>query len=81
MAIQATLFGESASCGVVSVDDSNVAEVLSRARTAAVPAVTLGRVGGDRIRLAVAGEWHVDVAVAAAEDTWAKAVERKMDRV
>jgi hypothetical protein len=55
--------------------------VLSRARTAAVPAVTLGRVGGDRIRLAVAGEWHVDVAVAAAEDTWAKAVERKMDRV
>jgi phosphoribosylformylglycinamidine synthase len=81
LAIQATLFGESASCVVVSVDDSNVAEVLSRARTAAVPAVTLGRVGGDRIRLAVAGEWHVDVAVAAAEDTWAKAVERKMDRV
>jgi phosphoribosylformylglycinamidine synthase subunit PurL len=78
--IHATLFGESASRIIVSVEPSRLTDVLERARQAAVPAAVIGHVGGDRIRLAVDGVTAVDVPVRAAEQAWASAIETRMRR-
>ena len=56
----AALFGESASRVIVSVDAGRTAEVQALARGAGVPAAVVGRVGGDRIRIAVAGRVVLD---------------------
>jgi phosphoribosylformylglycinamidine synthase subunit PurL len=74
--VAATLFGESASRIVVSVVDGSVAEVLSQAARAAVPAQVIGRTGGPEIRIDVAGVPAVRMAVADAEAVWANAIGR-----
>jgi phosphoribosylformylglycinamidine synthase len=51
----ATLFGESASRAIVSVEATRAAEFLALASAGGVPAAAIGRVGGDRIRIAVDG--------------------------
>jgi phosphoribosylformylglycinamidine synthase subunit PurL len=71
----ATLFGESASRVVVSVRETDVAALLERARDAGVPATVIGTVGGERIRMAVAGRVLVDVARDEAERFWSTAIE------
>ncbi|MCA1583900.1 MAG: phosphoribosylformylglycinamidine synthase subunit PurL, partial [Acidobacteria bacterium] len=78
MNVAATLFGESASRVVVSVARSKLADVRTRAETSGVPATVLGRVAGDRIRVAVDGVPAIDVPVKAAEETWASAIESRM---
>ncbi len=78
IAAHATLFGEAASRVVVSVPESHADELRTRAGVAGVPVTTLGRVGDNRIRLAVGGEVHVDIPVGAAEEMWVTAIERKM---
>jgi phosphoribosylformylglycinamidine synthase subunit PurL len=77
----ATLFGESASRVVVSAPVHAVAELLSRATAAGVPAAVIGRVGGDRIRISLAGRLVVDESREALEHMWATAIESRFERV
>jgi phosphoribosylformylglycinamidine synthase II len=70
------LFGESASRVVVSVSPERAHELLGRAGQAGVPATVIGRVGGDRVRIAVDGRELVDEALAGAEQIWSTAIER-----
>ena len=78
--VNATLFGESASCVVVSARESALGALLDLACDAGVPARVIGRVGGSRVRISVAGHEAIDVSVADAEQRWATAVEAKMGR-
>ncbi|MBI2188883.1 MAG: phosphoribosylformylglycinamidine synthase subunit PurL [Acidobacteria bacterium] len=76
----ATLFGEAASRVVVSVEADRAAELVALAKAEAVPAAVVGRVGGDRIRVAIDGELAIDESLADAEDLWANAIGRWFDR-
>jgi phosphoribosylformylglycinamidine synthase len=76
----ATLFGESASRAIVSVEEGRAVELLAMAKASGVPAAAIGRVGGDRLRIAVAGDVAIDEPLAAAEDLWANAIGRWFDR-
>ena len=79
-AVNATLFGESASRIVVSVDPASLDAVLSRAAAAGVTARDAGRTGGDRLVFAVEGQTAIDTTVAEAQARWATAIERRMAR-
>src|SRR4051794_16860867 len=70
----ATLFSESASCVVVSVRPAQAGELLERARNAGVPAVAIGTVGGDRIRMSISGQLTVDESMKDAERIWSNAI-------
>ena len=70
----ATLFGESASRAVVSVAPADLARLEAAARAAGVPALVIGKTGGARVRLAVAGQVAVDVPLAEAERAWTTAI-------
>ena len=73
------LFGESPSRIVVSVAPARRAELLARARGAGVPAAAIGRTGGDRLAVAVAGDVVADVALETAEHAWATGLTRHLD--
>jgi phosphoribosylformylglycinamidine synthase len=79
-AVNATLFGESASRIVISVRSHHLDHVMAAAAAAEVTAREIGRVGGDHIRLSVNGEAAIDSSVASAEHAWATAIEVKMRR-
>jgi phosphoribosylformylglycinamidine synthase len=70
----AALFGESASRAVVSATPANVAALLKLARELGVPAREIGRTGGNRITITVAGTPAIDCAIAEAEHIWANAL-------
>jgi phosphoribosylformylglycinamidine synthase len=70
----AALFGESASRVVVSVAASRTTEFQSLASTAGVPATVIGRVGGDRIRVAVTRRGVLDEPLAEAERLWSSVI-------
>jgi len=70
----AAMFGESASLVVVSIAANQTAALQSLAATEGVPATIIGRVGGDRIRVAVAGRDVLDEPLAEAERFWSSAV-------
>jgi phosphoribosylformylglycinamidine synthase len=72
--LAAALFGESASRVLVSVNGPQCAEVLALAAAAGVPALRIGRTGGDRIRVDVDGRRAIDCALAEAETRWATAL-------
>ncbi len=72
--IAATLFGESASRAVVSVEPAALAAVLEAASAAGVPAARIGRTGGDAIRIAVAGRVVIDCALHQAEASWGESL-------
>jgi phosphoribosylformylglycinamidine synthase len=74
--LAAALFGESASRVVVSVVPDAVTAVLERAAAARVPARVIGQTGGNRLRIAVAGQIVVDAAVDEAERVWSSAIEQ-----
>jgi phosphoribosylformylglycinamidine synthase len=76
----ATLFGESASRVIVSVEAARADELAALAAAGGVPAAVVGRVGGERIRIAVAGAGTIDEPLAEAEALWANAVGRWFDR-
>jgi phosphoribosylformylglycinamidine synthase II len=78
--IDATLFGESPSRVVVSTGLNQVDDLLAAARAADVPAAVIGTTGGSRVVVRVAGRPAIDVAVAAAEQIWATALERYFAR-
>jgi phosphoribosylformylglycinamidine synthase subunit PurL len=77
---EATLFGESASRVIVSVEESRAADVLARAVAAGVPAVRVGRTGGTRLVMRVRGETAIDVPVADAEHAWNSTFETQFAR-
>ncbi len=74
--VTATLFGESASRVVVSVKPQNVAAVLKLAAALGVPAQRIGRTGGLRLAVRVAGQDAIDCTVIEAERLWSTAIER-----
>jgi phosphoribosylformylglycinamidine synthase subunit PurL len=76
----ATLFGESASRAVVSVSPEHVDRLLAMAGASNVPAVRIGVVGGDRIRVSVDGARVLDEPLAAAESIWSTAIENYFER-
>jgi phosphoribosylformylglycinamidine synthase len=69
-----TLFGESATRAVVSVDAARTAELLDAAARASVPAAIIGRVAGPRIRVAIGGRLVVDEALEVAQRIWSDAI-------
>jgi phosphoribosylformylglycinamidine synthase len=75
-----TLFGESASRVIVSIDPSRAAELETLAAGAGVPAATIGRVGGDRIRISIARQMVIDEPLADAERIWSEAIGTYFDR-
>jgi phosphoribosylformylglycinamidine synthase len=79
-AVNATLFGESASRVVVTTTSERLAQLLSAAQAAQVPAAAIGTTGGDRITIAVNGRVEIDSPVGAAEETWSTAIERSMTK-
>jgi phosphoribosylformylglycinamidine (FGAM) synthase-like enzyme len=77
-AVNATLFGESASRIVISVVSDQLDTVMTAAADAGVTAREIGRVVGDSIRLTVNGVAAIDSPVRRAEQAWATAIENKM---
>jgi phosphoribosylformylglycinamidine synthase len=73
--VAAALFGESASRVVVSADPSDVTSILERAAAAKVPARVIGQTGGNRLRMAVGGEFAIDQSVDEAERVWSSALD------
>jgi phosphoribosylformylglycinamidine synthase len=78
--VNATLFGESASCVVVSAGTGQRDAVFAAAAAAGVPARAIGLTGGERIRIAVDGHLAIDRSVGEAESAWATAIARLMKR-
>jgi phosphoribosylformylglycinamidine synthase II len=72
----ATLFGESASCVIVSVRPDDRAALLQMAADAGVPVQLIGRTGGSAIRISVAGAAAIDCPVAEAERVWSGSIAR-----
>jgi phosphoribosylformylglycinamidine synthase len=71
----AALFSESASRVVVSVAPAQLSTLLALASAKGVPATQIGRVGGNRIQIAVDGTQVVNELVSDAERIWATAIE------
>jgi phosphoribosylformylglycinamidine synthase subunit PurL len=76
----AALFSESASRAVVTVAEQDVAALLQSAKDAGVPARTIGRVGGTRLRISVGGEIQIDCDVRDAEGRWSTAFDNYFRR-
>jgi len=78
-AVAATLFGESASRAIVSVRPDALEAVLEAAASAGVAAHRIGRTGGDRIRIAVAGRVMIDCALEEAERAWSESLASRLE--
>jgi phosphoribosylformylglycinamidine synthase len=78
--VETTLFGESASRVVVSVEEHRADELLARALAAGVPAASIGRTGGTRLVMRVGGEAAIDVAIVDAEHAWSSALDTHFAR-
>jgi len=75
--IAATLFGESASRAVVSVNPSDTAKVLEAARRLGVPAAKIGVTGGRTITIAIDGHGVViECPVLDAEARWSNGLSK-----
>ena len=76
MMLAATLFGETASRVLVSVAESQTAQLLSRAGDAGVPARVVGRTAGSRFRLSIDGISAIDCPLDEIERVWANGLAR-----
>ena len=76
----ATLFGESASRAVVSVSPDRREMLMSLAAAGGVPARRIGTVGGERIKIAIAGRTVVDELLTDAAERWSNAIDRRFER-
>jgi phosphoribosylformylglycinamidine synthase subunit PurL len=72
----AALFGESASRAVVSVTEQNRDAFLQMAARAGVPARSIGKTGGARLRMRVADREAIDATITEAEQLWSAAIGR-----
>jgi phosphoribosylformylglycinamidine synthase len=73
--VATALFSESASRVIVSVAPEELTRVLERAAAAKVPATVIGQTGGNRLRIAVAGQIVIDQSVDEAERIWSNTIE------
>ena len=73
--VATALFSESASRVIVSVAPEELTRVLERAAAAKVPATVIGQTGGNRLRIAVAGQIVIDQSVDEAERVWSNTIE------
>jgi phosphoribosylformylglycinamidine synthase subunit PurL len=80
LTMEASLFGESPSRVLVSVDEHHVHLLLKRASDASVPARLVGTIGGSRIRIRLDGEPAVDLDLAEAEYAWRSGIEQYFAR-
>jgi phosphoribosylformylglycinamidine synthase subunit PurL len=77
MRLDALLFGETQSRVVVSCEPLDAAKVVERAKLMGVPAIQIGRVGGDRLTIKTsAGEFGAPAAEL--HDLWWNAIHRAM---
>ncbi|MGZ5022774.1 MAG: AIR synthase-related protein, partial [Chthoniobacterales bacterium] len=74
--IPATLFGESQSRIVISIDAKNVDEV--RSRLTSVPFSILGKVGGDELRIRI-GQENLRWPIAQIHDDWFNSIRRAVE--
>jgi phosphoribosylformylglycinamidine synthase len=77
--VLATLFGESPSRVVASVEPGKVDAVMAAAAAAGVPAARIGRTGGDRIVIDVDGARAIDCALDEAEARWRTSLQGWLD--
>src|SRR5579862_101599 len=68
--LAATLFGESATRVIVSVEPAHTAHVLRDAHAAGLSAAKIGVTGGSAIRISVDGRMAIDCPVSEAETRW-----------
>jgi phosphoribosylformylglycinamidine synthase len=72
----ATLFGESASRVIVSVERSMTSAVLAKAVEAGIPAARIGTTGGAMIEIAIDGQSTIQCSLTEAETRWASSLAR-----
>jgi phosphoribosylformylglycinamidine synthase len=75
-----TLFSESATRVVASVQGEHREAVMQLAAELNVPAKAIGTTGGSRIRIAVDGRRAIDVPAADAEHEWKTGISRYFER-
>jgi phosphoribosylformylglycinamidine synthase II len=73
------LFGESTGRVLVSFEPKNEAAVRASAEQSGVPFAGIGKVGGDRLTISVAGRKLIDERVAALRDLWSLAFARALE--
>ena len=61
---------------MVSVAPAELARLIERASAAQVPAKVIGQTGGNRLRIAVAGQLVIDQSVDEAERVWSNTIEQ-----
>jgi phosphoribosylformylglycinamidine synthase len=76
LAVDATLFSESASRVVISTTAERLDDVLARARELDVPAARIGHTTPNRLVMRVGGRIALDVPVDLAEQAWKTGLER-----
>jgi phosphoribosylformylglycinamidine synthase len=77
--LASTLFGESATCVLVSAAPGDAPTVLREAHAAGLPAARIGRTGGSALRIAVDGVVAIDCSVGEAEARWSGALAKWLD--
>jgi phosphoribosylformylglycinamidine synthase subunit PurL len=77
--LAATLFGESASRVIVSLEPARLPAVLEAAAAAGVPAARIGRTGGAALRITVDGRVTLECGVSEAEERWGSGLTRLLD--
>ena len=75
--LDALLFGETQSRVVITCQPLDAVKVVERAKLLGVPAVTIGRVGGEQLAIK-AGTSEVSVPVTELHDRWWNAIARAM---
>jgi phosphoribosylformylglycinamidine synthase len=75
--LDALLFGETQSRVVITCQPLDAVKVVERAKLLGVPAVPIGRVGGDQLAIK-AGTSEVSVPVTELHDRWWNAIARAM---
>ncbi len=75
----ALLFGESTGRAVVTFEPKAESAVRASAEQSRVPFAVIGRVAGDRLRIAFHGRTLVDEPVAALRDLWSTAFARSLE--
>jgi phosphoribosylformylglycinamidine synthase len=76
----ATLFGETASRVVASVQEDHVNRVLALAAEARVPAAVVGSTGGSQLSIRIEGAAALECAVSDAEHVWSTGISRYFTR-
>jgi phosphoribosylformylglycinamidine synthase len=74
-----TLFGESASRAVVSVTPELQPALLALAASEGLSAMPVGRVGGGRVRVSIAGRHVLDESLADLQHIWDTAIEKHFE--